>query len=510
MDSSARDQNKQFNNPTPEKVLSTAQVCTTPELHRMAQALQNGLVNGRASSIKPKHTTTSPSCPPIQTTRDRVDSASIHGIGGSIQTADDQLLNATGGRDNRMRSQQQEAPTEGADDLPPIAFLREPSVSPVFSMRRLASPVSCSADAGSKAGYASEQRTLLDKFGPSTSTAPSPVVLDGRRASSSVSRGTVTGSGVQRVRASATVPSSSPPVAASRSSAFPAPRFSSESRHGSVPHDARTRAKTGASLHEPAPRYRYTYNSLMRRPTAPEDPQHADPRAGTPVISGQRELEAAYETVPARVGVLRGRPVDQVDTYALAASVERLRDGMDVNTAGMQERWVLPCANTSPTAAYVALLEDTFGAGSALRGEGAKPMDALRPRKVLGKSLTNERSTSSSSSAAEMHMDVDTDVSVDAAGEDGGVPSRAQEWIAEIQTVVKGKRQLVREDIMSLLNTLREIGDMSAAEGRALGHDEPRLRKSIRELAQMKDIPFRDEFQVRGWARRLVKSWPAP
>jgi len=107
-------------------------------------------------------------------------------------------------------------------------------------------------------------------------------------------------------------------------------------------------------------------------------------------------------------------------------------------------------------------------------------------------------------------MDVDTDTSVDTMGVDGGGSSRAKGWIAEIQTVLKGKRKLVREDLKSLADTLREIADMPAAEGRALGEDGPRLRKSIWQLAQHQDIPFRDEYQVRGWARRLLKYWPEP
>jgi hypothetical protein len=88
-------------------------------------------------------------------------------------------------------------------------------------------------------------------------------------------------------------------------------------------------------------------------------------------------------------------------------------------------------------------------------------------------------------------MDVDTDesASVD-LGTDGGA-SRVHEWIAEIEMVVKGKRKLVREvrfrglsasyrvtysrmqDLRSLADTMREIADMPAAEGRALGVRSP-------------------------------------
>ncbi|KAF7354968.1 hypothetical protein MSAN_01412000 [Mycena sanguinolenta] len=538
MDLSVYNRGKQFN-ATPENILSTGHICGTGDFQSLPQ---KGLVNDLASAIKlpssvPRASTTllpditgyltnlsGPACPPrsptqttrIQPTHDRVDSAPIHGNVSALPEEDDAIGSGAG-----ARMKQTEAPAEGLDDLPPIAFLAEPSVSPVFSTRRLPSPI----DHGtSKRGHAST--SVRETFGTA-------------RASSSVIRDTNANSGARRApaRASSQFATNSssvpPPVAASVShvpstsvstfklnghrSAFPALRFPSTlrtpsvSRHGSIPRDssARTRAKTGASSHEPAPRYKYTYNSLMRRPSPLED---ADNRAGTPAPIGQRELEAAYELELAYVGVLDGLPTDQFDADAIAARIEGLRDGTAAHATSMQERWVLPCANTAPTAAYLTLLEETFGAGNPLRGEGAKPTDSLRPRKVLGKSLAKERSPSGSSTAAEVPMDVDTDATDEVAGEDSkdGGSSRAQRWIAEIQTVVKGKRKPVREDIASLLHTLREIADMSAAEGSALGNDGSRLLKSIRELAQMQDIPFRDEFQVRGWARRLVKHWPAP
>lgn len=87
------------------------------------------------------------------------------------------------------------------------------------------------------------------------------------------------------------------------------------------------------------------------------------------------------------------------------------------------------------------------------------------------------------------------------------------------------------QDLKSLAQTVREIADMDVDEGRALGvrpfrhptlteyihtddefmrqDDGPRLRSSLWSLAQLEDIPFRDEYQLRGWARRLLKAWPA-
>jgi hypothetical protein len=41
-------------------------------------------------------------------------------------------------------------------------------------------------------------------------------------------------------------------------------------------------------------------------------------------------------------------------------------------------------------AAYVALLKDALRPGSVLHGEGARKLDSLHPRKMLGKGLWAE------------------------------------------------------------------------------------------------------------------------
>ncbi|KAF8211533.1 hypothetical protein K438DRAFT_1807470 [Mycena galopus ATCC 62051] len=459
-------------------------------------ALQSGLVSVPSSAIKSASATDTPcrtptttplpdltfltsplnlsgvACPPP---RDRVDNASIHANAAiSINTAETKdLLHATGGR---VTSQQEEMAEGISDDLPPIAFLREPPASPTFSTRGLLDRAANTSKSGllDRAADPSQRHTFVHAFAPGTSSAPfslpdgriptkrphSPVdhdaaearrVKPASRTSVNHSSSSTKSHGASSSK-STLKPNSRSAFPAARSTrpsaSAPASRHSSVvSHHGHASRD-RTRAQTGAFAGEPAPRYKYTYNSLMRRPTATE-PDH---RGGTPAATGQRELEAVCEMAPAPVGVLPAPMHELFDVDAVVALVGGLRerDGMDVDTAGVgtatamtttQERWGRPCANTAPTAAYMALLEDAFGAGSATRGEGAKPMEALRPCKAPGKTKDRGRSTSSTSSD-ELNMEVVTDDSVDLE-EQGS--TRAQEWIAEINMVVKGKRQLVRE-----------------------------------------------------------------
>jgi hypothetical protein len=408
-----------------------------------------------------------------------------------------------------MMSQQQQEPGEGPDDLPPIAFLRDQSqsVSPAFSARRVSSPIGRGTNAVSGTG-----RDDVAKSSARTSdrvNQPSFNKFAATPQPTSASATQTRASSTFKFRFNNDYPALALPPSTASERVAPI-RPPSVPRH--VPHrrkndgSARTRAETGASAHEPAPRYRYTYDSLMRRPAAPE--RHND--HGAP--AGQREFEAACETEPAGVGTLHGPPALELGN--VVALVEGLRrdgrlaqDRMDANADGgsssmrveQERRWVQPRANSAPTAAYAALLEDAFGPGSVLRGEGAKPLDSLRRRKVLGRpkkgrsrsATTTEQSARSSSGVETMGMDVDTDesASVD-LGTDGGA-SRVHEWIAEIEMVVKGKRKLVREvrfrvlsasyrvtyshmqDLRSLADTMREITDMPAAEGRALGVRSP-------------------------------------
>ncbi|KAJ7499313.1 hypothetical protein FB451DRAFT_1204980 [Mycena latifolia] len=59
-------------------------------------------------------------------------------------------------------------------------------------------------------------------------------------------------------------------------------------------------------------------------------------------------------------------------------------------------------------------------------------------------------------------MDMDGDVGTD-------MRARAAAWIAEMQVLVKGKRQLERAALKSLADTLRTIANLDVDEGRAIG-----------------------------------------
>ncbi|KAJ7237181.1 hypothetical protein B0H12DRAFT_1238287 [Mycena haematopus] len=253
------------------------------------------------------------------------------------------------------------------------------------------------------------------------------------------------------------------------------------------------------------------------------------------------ELDILREFTPARVGVLRGESCEpELGLESAAAWAERERalvplvpivEKPEGNAAveANEERWGIwrrtrPWGsraygqpNTAPTAAYAALLLDAFGPGSVLRGEGPKPVEKpnrgitggdkkkQKKRKMQATRSASEASTVSASvSSAPEAMDVDAEV----AAADEGAPSRVDEWIVKIQVVVKGKKQIAREDLEALADTLWMISEMSETEGRALGDNGPVLKESLVQLAQLEDVPFGDEYGVRYSAGQLVKFWP--
>ncbi|KAJ7162617.1 hypothetical protein C8R43DRAFT_304120 [Mycena crocata] len=283
------------------------------------------------------------------------------------------------------------APGEGPHDIPPIAFLRH-TVSPTLSARQL-------------------EDELL----------PSPTIT----------RNT----------------STPPPV-------FPEPKESTlEHRrtfawHAFVPAPSATR-------HHP-----YTSNSLIRRPEASRPPHYrATAHRDRAPPAGQRELEAALETTDAPMGILLGPPpvefgnittfVEQLYTDAGAKSMD-----MDVEFVGWErartQRQLEPRPNTAPTAAFTALLDEIFGSGSALRGEGPKPVERQRKAQGGGRgrgspgvmSAGTGRSASSSGGSPDLAtgMDIEESKSVEMES-----PSRARAWITEIHVLVKGKRKMTRE-----------------------------------------------------------------
>jgi hypothetical protein len=118
--------------------------------------------------------------------------------------------------------------------------------------------------------------------------------------------------------------------------------------------------------------------------------------------------------------------------------------------------------NTAPTAAFAALLEEAFGPGSVLRGDGPKPVvkagkgarvgGEKKRRKTtgLGRSAS-EATTVSVSEAMDVDVDIDiggngdADANAEVVGAGVGAATEADGWISMIQIVVKGKRKIMRE-----------------------------------------------------------------
>ncbi|KAJ7122827.1 hypothetical protein C8R44DRAFT_918368 [Mycena epipterygia] len=405
-----------------------------------------------------------------------------HGFGGDAFVAP---------QHERELDREQEDPHE----VPPIAFLREQNTS-VSPVSRRASPLPARAEAPHEAGEV---------------TRASDMFSDAQRAqtastSTSTSRSAAVGAFTFTFANSAVFAPARPRLPPSERASTP---NSSSDR-------TRTRAETGASAHEPAPRYTYPrkHDSLIRRRAAPMTT--GQPSSERWQRAGQRELEAACETTQTHVGVLPGPPAFGFE--GAVALMQELREKKQAADAGETQGggwWMQPRANTAPTAAYVALLEDAFGAGSVLRGEGPKPLGRRtgrgrgRGRGSPGTGTGASRSASASGSTGTGDaMDIDMDESMP-ADMPAHIASRARAWIADIQALVKGKRQMERTDLQDLAGTLREIADMDAAEGHALGDEGPRLRKSLWQLAQLENIPFGDEHRLQAWARKMVKHWPA-
>ncbi|KAJ7047750.1 hypothetical protein C8F04DRAFT_1059972 [Mycena alexandri] len=156
--------------------------------------------------------------------------------------------------------------------------------------------------------------------------------------------------------------------------------------------------------------------------------------------------------------------------------------------------------NTTPTADYVRLLEETFGGGSVLRGEGGKPAVLGSRRKSASKQIAGKgrggsvgtsvsagtgtgRGRSVSGSEVDVGMEVDSALGDAHAGDqslldnqaeheaeagdeddDDARPSRVSAWIAELQVLVKGKRKMTRADMTSLAQTMQEIKDVDVGE----------------------------------------------
>ncbi|KAK7061376.1 hypothetical protein R3P38DRAFT_3489279 [Favolaschia claudopus] len=309
--------------------------------------------------------------------------------------------------------------------------------------------------------------------------------------------------------------------------------------HSVAPRTAGAARESSISRHEHAPIQQRESPAPLSRPRRTFNTDAGDhllPRERHPRASAF-ELDAARGLTLAGVGRLRGPP--KMGVASAAAWAERVGLGLGLGIAAAagetrlldakQDARARAVPNTAPTAGYVRLLEEVFGAGNALRGEGPKPEGFVsgernakrrkggdereregtrkkKRRRVADGDRAGEekerRSTSRSSWSSAAAVEVDPP--------ELGQDNRAQGWIAEIQVVVKGKRQLVREDLTSLWETLHAIADMSLQEGRALGGDGPRLRECLVQLGKLEDeaVPFGDEHGVRALARRMAKHWP--
>ncbi|KAJ7646147.1 hypothetical protein B0H17DRAFT_438787 [Mycena rosella] len=342
---------------------------------------------------------------------------------GNFGTAAAASISTSISDQNSVFGDSQHARGEGPDDVPPIAFLREQSrsVSPAPSARKISPHL---ADAEHLEAPISSADTSVPAPRISVSFANEPVHT---ATANNAPPGSSTDA-LERILPTTGV-------------TFPFIFYTAPTPSEPTAAVARTRAETGASASEPAPRYRYTYDSLMRRPAAAGAGDHY--RNAFYELGGQSELEAACETTEAPVGGLGGPPV--LGLAGVAEMLERLHDqtmGRDVEP---QSNSVQPSPNTVPTTAYISLLEEAFGPGSVQRGEGAKPVGLGRRRKAGASSRASPntgtgRSTSRSSGAPD---ETEVDMEGSGAGAEGG--SRALRWIAEIEVLLKGKRQLVRE-----------------------------------------------------------------
>ncbi|KAJ7179497.1 hypothetical protein C8R46DRAFT_1345832 [Mycena filopes] len=280
---------------------------------------------------------------------------------------------------------------------------------------------------------------------------------------------------------------------------------------------ARPQTPTPTQIPAPAPVFQFAFHAPPQPPSSPpQSPSkfkrnalvprsarlesraqtpHAHPRAAHTAERrrGPREHLYADEHVPADVGVLQGGEEPRLGLESAVAWAGRVRAaemGMDVEVDTTTRSVYEARRNTAPTEDYIALLEETFGPGSVLRGEGAKP--GKRGGRGRSKGAGRGRGSSVGTSASggtraasvnvsEMEVDVEVDVvPMDVDGppvgsengnfsavdeEDAEVQaSRACMWIAELQVLVKGKRKMTREDMKSLVRTMREIKEVDAAE----------------------------------------------
>nr|GAT46196.1 cyclin-domain-containing protein [Mycena chlorophos] len=195
--------------------------------------------------------------------------------------------------------------------------------------------------------------------------------------------------------------------------------------------------------------------------------------ANSDVEDSSHKINATQEylrAVPVPIGALAEPP----RTSLVGATVFADRMGaLPIQPVGWWQQYAVP--HRAPAAEYVDRLEEAFGPGDVERGE------------ELPDGWDDEASS---------------EVESDGIGPER---QRAQDWIAQIQVAVKGKRQLVSQDWKALQNSLGDISNMTNAMARAISDDLPRLRESLVQLGNT-EIPNNDEYRVGIWAKNLVED----
>ncbi|KAF7313470.1 Cyclin-domain-containing protein [Mycena chlorophos] len=195
--------------------------------------------------------------------------------------------------------------------------------------------------------------------------------------------------------------------------------------------------------------------------------------ANSDVEESSHKISATQEylrAVPVPIGALAEPP----RTSLVGATVfADWMGALPIQPVGWWQQYAVP--HRAPAAEYVDRLEEAFGPGDVERGE------------ELPDGWDDEASS---------------EVESDGIGPDR---QRAQDWIAQIQVAVKGKRQLVSQDWKALQNSLGDISNMTNAMARAISDDLPRLRESLVQLGNT-EIPNNDEYRVGIWAKNLTQT----
>ncbi|KAF5388145.1 hypothetical protein D9615_000016 [Tricholomella constricta] len=176
---------------------------------------------------------------------------------------------------------------------------------------------------------------------------------------------------------------------------------------------------------------------------------------------------------------------------------------------------------------FIEALEQSFGAGSEDRGQGRKP-NKVQMRKVWTTESNSASKTSpeaSVSSNDDIHglslglkrpLDGESEVAshkrarakkLEANSESNSVnEAMAEEWVATMQRLIKGKVMPDKKSLRGLSDLLRMVNDLRSHVGADV-LKATRLSDTVMQLSQLEDVPFGDEHGLRGRARELEKFW---